>query len=51
MREFKASSAAGFPVALGSGAALLLALGLIVVRRRVLATADDMPSTRQGDGK
>ena len=52
MREFQASSAVDLPVGLGSGAALLLALGLmIVVRRRALATAGDMPSTRQGDGK
>lgn len=51
MREFKASSAGGVPIVLGSGAALLLALGLVVVRRRVGATAGDLPSTRQGDGK
>lgn len=50
MREFKASPAAGLPVALGSGAALLLALGLIV-GRRVLATAVDVPAARQVDGK
>jgi hypothetical protein len=34
MREFQATSAAGSPFGLGAGAALLLALGLIVIRRR-----------------
>jgi hypothetical protein len=39
LREFQATSAAGFPFGLGAGAALLLsALGLIVMRRRVLTT-------------
>ena len=38
LREFQATSAAGSPYGLGAGAALLLALGLIVIRRRVLAT-------------
>ena len=52
MGEFQASSAVDLPVGLASGAALLLALGLmIVVRRRAFATAVGMPSTRQGDGK
>lgn len=36
MQEFEANSAAGFPFGLGAGAALLVALGLIVIRRRVL---------------
>ena len=38
LREFQATSASGSPFGLGAGAALLLALGLIVIRRRVLAT-------------
>ena len=39
LREFQATSAAGFPFGLGAGAALLLsALGLIVMRRRVVTT-------------
>lgn len=39
MQEFQAASAAGFPFRLGAGAALLVALGLIVIRRRVLAAS------------
>ena len=45
MQEFEATSAAGFPLGLGGGAALLLALGLIVTRRRAL------PSARQEHGE
>ena len=51
MRGFQATSAAGSPFGLGAGAALLLALGLIVIRRRVLATPSAMPSARRGHGE
>jgi len=51
LQEVQATSAIDLPLGLGAGAAFLLSLGLIVVRRRVLATSDAMPSTRQGDGK
>lgn len=51
MREFRATSAAGSPIGLGAGAGLLLAVGLIVIRRRVQATPNAAPSARQGDGK
>jgi hypothetical protein len=51
MREFQATSAAGSPIGLGAGAGLLLALGLIVIRRRAPATPNAAPSARQGDGK
>ena len=44
MQEFQASSAIDFPLGLGAGAALLLALGLLVIVRRVMAPADAMPS-------
>lgn len=39
LQEFKATSAAGLPLGLGAGAALLAALGLIIVRRRAAAIA------------
>jgi hypothetical protein len=48
LREFQATSAAGSPIGLGAGAGLLLAVGLIVIRRRVLATPNATPSARQG---
>ena len=51
MREFQATSAAGSPFGLGAGAGLLLAVGLIVIRRRAPATPKAAPSARQGDGK
>ena len=51
MREFQATSAAGSPIGLGAGAGLLLAMGLIVIRRRAPATPNAAPSARQGDGK
>ena len=51
MRDFQATSAAGSPIGLGAGAGLLLALGLIVIRRRAPATPGAMSSARQGDGK
>ena len=51
MREFQATSAAGSPIGLGAGAGLLLAVGLIVIRRRAPATPKAAPSARQGDGK
>jgi hypothetical protein len=51
MREFQATSAAGSPIGLGAGAGLLLAVGLIVIRRRAPATPNAAPSARQGDGK
>lgn len=38
LQELKAAYATGSPIGLGAGVALLLALGLIVIRRRVLAT-------------
>jgi len=50
LREFQATSAAGSPFGLGAGAALLLALGLTVIRRRVLASPSTTPSARQGHG-
>ena len=49
--DFQATSAAGSPIGLGAGAGLLLALGLIVIRRRAPATPNAAPSARQGDGK
>ena len=51
MREFQATSTAGSPFGLGAGAGLLLAVGLIVIRRRAPATPKAAPSARQGDGK
>jgi hypothetical protein len=51
MRGFQATSAAGSPVGLGAGAGLLLALGLIVIRRRAPATPGATSSARQGYGK
>jgi hypothetical protein len=51
MRDFRATSAAGSPIGLGAGAGLLLAVGLIVIRRRAPATPNAAPSARQGDGK
>jgi len=49
--DFQATSAAGSPIGLGAGAGLLLALGLIVIRRRAPATPGAMPSARQGQGE
>ena len=49
--DFQATSAAGSPIGLGAGAGLLLAVGLIVIRRRAPATPNAAPSVRQGDGK
>ena len=40
MRDFRATSAAGSPFGLGAGAGLLLAVGLIVIRRRAPATPE-----------
>jgi hypothetical protein len=51
MREFRATSAAGSPIGLGAGAGLLLAVGLIAIRRRAPATPHAAPSAPQGDGK
>ena len=51
MREFRATSAAGSPIGLGAGAGLLLALGLIVIRRRVPATPGATSSARQGQSE
>jgi hypothetical protein len=51
MRELRATSAAGSPIGLGAGAGLLLAVGLIVARRRAPATPGAAPSARQGDGE
>jgi hypothetical protein len=51
LRDFQATSAAGSPVGLGAGAGLLLAVGLIVMRRRVLAIRNVMPSAPQGHGE
>ena len=51
LQEFQATSAARTLFGLGAGAVLLLALGLIVMRRRVLATPRTMPSARQGHGE
>ena len=51
MREFRATSAAGSPIGLGAGAGLLLAVGLIVIRRRAPATPKAAPSAPLGDGK
>ncbi len=51
MQEFQATSAAGSPFGLGAGAGLLLAMGLIVIRRRAPATPNAMPSARQGHGE
>lgn len=43
IQKFRAISADGPPFGLGAGAALLMALGLIVVRRRALETATPNP--------
>jgi hypothetical protein len=47
LQEFQASSGTDIPLGLGAGAALLLALGLIVVARRGLAPADAMRSAKR----
>ena len=49
--DFQATSAAGSPIGLGAGAGLLLAVGLIVIRRRASATPKAAPSAPLGDGK
>jgi hypothetical protein len=51
MREFQATSAAGSPIGLGAGVGLLLAVGLIVIRRRAPVTSKAAPSAPLGDGK
>jgi hypothetical protein len=51
MRDFQATSAASSPLGLGAGAGLLLALGLIVIRRRAPATPGAESSARQADSK
>ena len=51
LRDFQATSAAGSHLGLGAGAGIVLALGLIVIRRRTPATPKATSSVRQGDGK
>ncbi len=47
MQEFEATPAVDVPLGLGAGAALMLALGLIVTRRRALDAQSALPSARQ----
>jgi hypothetical protein len=49
--DLRADRLRSSPIGLGAGAGLLLAVGLIVIRRRAPAPPKAAPSARQGDGK